>query len=972
MEKKKNEITIRDNFYLRIPRYSKEIYENYYDSSSDELLNFYKKSFKEEVLVESKELYEACENGNQDINKVVSSLRKYVIRSSTRCTPFGLNAAVVRGKFSNFNDFKVDTKKFKKEPFIDYQWYVNLINLLEWNLGDNLLVTLNNTIEINNDVVLNNWLDSYKYNKKNAINVFLNNTNALKIIIRKTNRKFISIKELKSCLKYQYPNIDQNTLDAFFKDLMNNQVLISNLKGNTIIDNKLEDLIIKLKNYNVDSKIIENINEIIQLLKQYKNTKINAGENTYLKIINKMKNIVKSENYICVNLYNDSIPKLNYEIKDSIKDYVDLLIRFSDKNGYENNYYDNFIDKFGNQAVNVNIVFDDTLGIGYPSKKKLNKTKNFYLLQEFLFNHFGDIIIDDLIPYLDEGNQGDLLGNELSLNIVGSSLKNYLVCNPLLGSNQNYKILGRFHKYENEYILDSEKKDIVEIVYFPKQSKIGNILNCHTNAKYYFEYGTNCEIKGKERVNLEDIYIMPSENKLKFINKKTSNYITFVVSNMVNIAFMPPILQSLLIISENGTSNLFNFFSMLNVIFKNHKIKPQIKYKNIIIQAKNLTITNEDSLKYNLNIIKKEFNNKLVLCGNEDNYILLNLNKKNNIDILNQLLKTEKKLNIRESFCEYNNFYIKDEFDKSYFSELVFEVESNKNQEEKEIIHVPEYSLNSNYLDKNCIWISFKLYMKKEYMHFFVKKYLFSIVNNEKTKRYIKKFFFINYFDSDYHIRFRILIDKNCIENIQYVVELYEKFVECKNNNIIKKIIINEYNPEINRYGGDFVMNEIESIFMFSSIISAKLISKLSLNNKNILEEEYYNFVLFQISSCYSETDKQINVMAQFKEYFQRKSQYDILKKKLILELIHNRDDLKIILANKIKDYEEYSKISKLLKDIKEKVNDDERFEGILISIFHMHFNRLLSINRDLENRLNALVENTLYSVNSIKNKMEE
>ena len=34
MEKKKNEITIRDNFYFRIPRYSKEIYENYYDSSA--------------------------------------------------------------------------------------------------------------------------------------------------------------------------------------------------------------------------------------------------------------------------------------------------------------------------------------------------------------------------------------------------------------------------------------------------------------------------------------------------------------------------------------------------------------------------------------------------------------------------------------------------------------------------------------------------------------------------------------------------------------------------------------------------------------------------------------------------------------------------------------------------------------------------------------------------------------------------
>ena len=69
-------------------------------------------------------------------------------------------------------------------------------------------------------------------------------------------------------------------------------------------------------------------------------------------------------------------------------------------------------------------------------------------------------------------------------------------------------------------------------------------------------------------------------------------------------------------------------------------------------------------------------------------------------------------------------------------------MESNKNQEEKEIIHVPEYSLNSNYLDKNCIWISFKLYMKKEYMQFFVKSIYFQLLIM-KNKKIYKKFFLL-------------------------------------------------------------------------------------------------------------------------------------------------------------------------------------------------------------------------------------
>ena len=75
-------------------------------------------------------------------------------------------------------------------------------------------------------------------------------------------------------------------------------------------------------------------------------------------------------------------------------------------------------------------------------------------------------------------------------------------------------------------------------------------------------------------------------------------------------------------------------------------------------------------------------------------------------------------------------------------------------------------------------------------------------------------------------------------------------------------------------------------------------------------------------------------------------------------------------MTNNVLHVDENKKISILLNKVKCQINNDEIFNEVLISIFHMHFNRTIGINRALENKLNSLVENTLYSIKGIRKQL--
>ena len=968
-------IIIKDDFYLRIPRFSTDVYDIYHGINDDEIMKFYRSRFNEEILVESKDLFKSCELSSQDTKKLANTLRKYIIRSSTRCTPFGLNAAVLHGSFEKDNNLIIDTKKYQKDANIDYQWYIALVDLLEKKIGKNLNVILNNTIEINENWIINKWIDSYKIDLITGESIVLNNTNALKKIFYKIKDNFFSLDYLSNYLKSIYPNVSLETIESFLRELLDNQIIVSDLKINTLSSRNLKILINKLEKYKCDNLIVKELLKMAELLEAYNNTSLGEGTEIYLKLVNLMKKLVKSDNYICVDLYNNTHINLDYKLKNDINQYINLLILFSNESGYEKEYFDKFIDHFGNQAVSVYKAFDNCLGIGFPVRKRFVRDEKYDILEKYIIENYSDSIdLNNLIKTIKSNENLQLSSVELSFNYVKNCDKSYLICNQLLGSNQAYKIMGRFQRFKSNYSILEHNETLVEIVYFPKKSKISNVLNCNTSAKYYLEYGSHYDIDNMERMYLDDIYIVPQGNKLKFINKKTNQFIKFIVSNMVNVSFMPPLLQALLIISENGSANLFNLFVMLNRIFSNHSMRPEIKYNNIILQTRTIHISEKDNIKISPKNICGFLRSNYVLCGNNDNYMLLDLKEKSNVDILNKLLKSEKVLNIKESFYDEKNNNLVDEYDKSYLSEFIFEVFFQNNNQNNNIIITSKnnkikFMTNSIYLSNNYMWISFKLYMEKDFMNYFIKEYISKIIEGNVTHKFIKKYFFIKYFDTDYHLRFRVLIDKNNFDSKINIMNLYQNFIKLREKGIIKEVVIDEYIPEINRYGGIEVMNDIETIFMLSSSICITLMTHLHLSEKKQLENQYFNFVITHILHCYEDIDDQIKLMSRFSKYYKREDSYEKIKKNIINTIIHNEDSLCDV-TNNVLYVDVNKKINILLNKVKYQINNDEIFNEVLISIFHMHFNRTIGINRALENKLNSLIENILYSIKGIRKQL--
>lgn len=87
----------------------------------------------------------------------------------------------------------------------------------------------------------------------------------------------------------------------------------------------------------------------------------------------------------------------------------------------------------------------------------------------------------------------------------------------------------------------------------------------------------------------------------------------------------------------------------------------------------------------------------------------------------------------------------------------------------------------------------------------------------------INKWFFIRYFDTDFHIRIRFNLESS--ENIMYILKLFNnRFKEYIDAGIIWNLQLDTYKRELERYGHNTI-EEIESIFHVDSEYVVKALS---------------------------------------------------------------------------------------------------------------------------------------------------
>lgn len=460
--------------------------------------------------------------------------------------------------------------------------------------------------------------------------------------------------------------------------------------------------------------------------------------------------------------------------------------------------------------------------------------------------------------------------------------------------NSPRKILGRFSNqkdiahtmneiYEQEKKYYDEGTIIAEIVHLPSE-KIGNVIERKINTEYYIGYID--EISGKKKIDLNDLYVSVVNDQVILRSKSLGKKVLPVFSNAYNIMHPTnsPIFEFLLdfqaqynnslLINEDSLLNLFKFFPRLqkgNFIVK--KATWQIEYHDFFENKKTSiseALTNFDK---NLDMLNIQ-GNFFISEGDNELYILLNQEIARKT-FLTQL-KKKQKLKITESLSDQFTPVTFNTEGKIVNNEFLLFFKNEKFEQKYDIKRAQvEHSVVSRSLFPevdDCIYL--KIYTGKVFSDVLICE-IVGILGFLQSNKLIDHFFYIKYYDPDFHLRFRIFVSRNNHMEIKsHLNALLKKYLDEK----IHKISYDTYERELERYHGDKTP-VFEKIFFYDSLISASIIEKnIEEANTDILWMYPIQHIFFYFSLFNLNTESQLQFVSGVKNNLAREFNMSPLK----------------------------------------------------------------------------------------------
>ncbi|KZS39849.1 hypothetical protein AWE51_09390 [Aquimarina aggregata] len=251
-------------------------------------------------------------------------------------------------------------------------------------------------------------------------------------------------------------------------------------------------------------------------------------------------------------------------------------------------------------------------------------------------------------------------------------------------------------------------------------------------------------------------------------------------------------------------------------------------------------------------------------------------------------------------------------------------------------------------------WLYYKLYMGSRISDIFLTKTLTPIANQLLEENVIDKWFFINYKDTERHVRIRFrVLDP---QNLNYVIQsLHKAILPYINDKTIKKVVADTYKRELERYGNETI-DESESIFFINSRLIVYLISRVTNDNQRWL---------WGIKTIDTFLDAWNMSVIQKRDFFEGlKKDFDQemgantdINRQLSKKFRNNRSDINqimdqntneefdMVLQNYLEENKRVvSQIARKNKGMKTKLD----LPDLLSSYIHMHCNRLFKSNQRL------------------------
>ncbi len=877
----KNNYSFTDNLVVRFPVFP---YKTAY--TAREVEGYFKTSalFREAVFLASPILYAEADKwinnqieSSHEANKIVVSLTKYLIRMSTRCTPFGLFATCSSAKWDEA-DHSIISDRLVRKTRLDMLYLCELAKSLEQrkDIRYALKYFPNTSIYHLGDEV--RYVEYQVINTKRFHQISAVFRSEELLVLLNTSTGGVKMKVLTKAITQLGYSLEE--AEEFVESCISSQVLTSELEPEITSEDVLQQIISILETIEAQGIDIAFELKTLQLLQknlQQLDEKETNHPKAYQSIIEIAKGLnvpINEKFFFQTDAFRiGSQLTLDKGIQEDIFAALDVLSAINPvkENNNLQQFAKRFYQRYEEREVPILEALDTESGIGYLAKQKngyaplidgltLNKRfsdalgMDIYQQELFLISKLEDAMRKGLSEIKITSEDLKAAGLIVSSNDLPNSLSGIVYhlggrrihIESFAGSSA-INVLGRFGHANEEIkktIIDITEKEselesnaiIAEIIHLP-ESRVGNILLHPKYRQYEIPYLAKSSASEEETINLQDILISVKRGRILLRSKRLNKEILPRLSNAHNYAYnAQPIYQLLCDMQQQkGRRGLsFNWFDLA----RKYQFLPRVTVGNAIVSLATWTLNKGHMADFSKasndpsdleSWLKQLGLPNIVTLVDGDNTLLVDFNEQNSIHLFQDLIKKRETCILKEHLVASDDYPFQDLKEDNYLNQLIVPIVK------KQLVKAPtsqtaEFDIprvqRTFYIGSE--WLYFKFYCGAQISERIVAEILSPLTKLLQERGMIKEWFFLRFADPDLHLRVRFRLSK---------VELIGEVIAMVNDNIshftsqklIYKVAIDTYEREIERYSDEYIENA-EAIFHCDSESVVRMLGNIEGN----------------------------------------------------------------------------------------------------------------------------------------------
>ncbi|MBW8684461.1 lantibiotic dehydratase [Chitinophaga rhizophila] len=803
----------------------------------------------------------------KDTQKLVLSLFRYVLRMSTRCTPYGLFAGCATGTIGTRSDIHIQTTdQHTKHCRLDMNYVAELASAIEAlpAMQDHLLYFPNNSLYRTGD--------TYRYAAFTVKDKFrqydltaVNHSTYLEAVL---DRAATGATRQTLYTHITDAEIDQEEAQDFIQELINAQLLVSDLSPTITGDeffHVLCETLRPIESMNDIYQVLISIRQLLQLPE--------AGIEKYLQTHALVKQLLPNttnKDLIQTDLFlATTINTISRHIIDDIKDQMTTLWKLSAVNKHPDlqQFSKNFSQRYEEQEIPLAIALDTETGIGYgaytshyaafaPLLEEItagntanSDTIPWNNMRQFQLRRYIDCLqqqymelelTEDDINSLaspDEAPVPDsfyLMGSIIADNATAVDNGNYLFDFSSCGGPSAANLLGRFCHGDQQLktlvrdCLDEEaqcRPDVIfaEIIHLP-EARTGNILLRPQLRDYEITYLGIGSVAAERQIPVTDLLVSVQQDKIILRSKKFNKQVIPRLSTAHNFTTGSlPIYKFLCDLQFQQLKHATGWQWQLPI---DAPFLPRVRYRQFVLQKATWVIHSKDypALKRNdsLEVYVTAFKAiraalrlpRYISIAERDNELFIDLDNETCIYLLVTTLLKKTQLTLQEVLQTPERCWV--EGDAGRFTNEVIIPFSHVTQQSVDVIPPGHHTVPQRHFPPGSEWLYVKIYTGINTAEKVLKTVLLPLVQDLLAGDIIDQWFFIRYTDPDDHLRVRFHHATNKDFWKTVLSELNTRLATAIAPGLIHRVQTDTYTREIERYGAA-TMALSELVFWYDS-----------------------------------------------------------------------------------------------------------------------------------------------------------